>query len=251
MPELALKLAANVVVLAIAALGWGLENKWRDERNLARRRWVRLLFVLIVVGSIVDSFLTWRSHGEAQQQQERIARIDHGVVELVKLARERDPNLTEQEALRKIGSEVRTLRGRTFKLERQLAGVKRYGNVAKLNGFGLSGRIRPGSGLKETSAISRALEEAYIRKEVGGQVKHFPRCDEKGIGAFRNAAEIDPDFPFSHWALALCAEKAGDKGWRTHAARAVTILEHTTQLSGHNEHHDQALEELRKLLAQQ
>ena len=251
MPDLALKLAANGFILVIAAIGWGLENKWQDRRTRARWRWARSLIVLIFAGSIVGAAVTWHSHSEEQEQQERIARIDQGVVELVKLARERDPNLTEQEALRHISTEVRTLRGRTSKLERELEGVKRYGSVAELNAFGLSGKIRAGSGLKETSSISRALEGAYIRKEVGGQIRYLPDCNDMGIAAFRKAAEIDPDFPFSHWALAMCAAKVGDKEWRTYAERAVTILEHTTRIAGHHPHHDKVLEQSRKLLGLQ
>ena len=249
MPDLALKLAANGFILLIAAIGWGLENKWQDRRTRARRRWARCLIVLIFAGSIVGATVTLHSHSKEQEQQERITRIDQSVVELVKLARERDPNLTEQEALSNINTEVRTLRRRTSKLERELDGVKRYGNVAELNAFGLSGRIRAGSGLKETSSISQALEGAYIRKEDGRQVRYLPDCNDAGIAAFRKTAEINPDFPFSHWALALCAAKAGDKEWRKYAERAVTILEHTTQIAGHHGHHDNVLEQLRKLLA--
>ena len=250
MSELALKLAAHAGILAIAAVGWGLEHKWRDRQTPARRRWAGLLFVLIVAGSIVNGGVAWHSHSEEQERQQRIERIDQGVVELVKLARERDPNLTEQQALREIGSEVRTLRERTSKLERELEGVKRYGEVAKLNGLGLSGRIGPGSGLKETTAISRALEEAYVAREAEGREKHFPRCDHKGLAAFREATVVNPHFPFSHWALAMCARKAGDEEWRRYAERAVAILEHTTQIAGHHGHHDDVLEELRNLLGQ-
>ena len=251
MSELALKLAAHVGTLLIAAVGWGLEHKWRNRRTSARRRWAGLLFVIIIAVSIVNGGVTWHLHSEEQEQQQRIERIDQGVVELVNLARERDPTLTEQQALREIGSEVRTLRERTSKLEHELEGVKRYGEVAKLNGLGLSGRIGPGSGLKETTAISQALEEAYVTREVGGRAKHFPRCDHKGLAAFIRATEINPDFPFSHWALAICASEAEDEEWRRYAERAVTILEHTTQIAGHHGHHDDVLEELRNLLGQQ
>ena len=251
MPELALKIAAHMGILTIAAVGWGLEHKWKDRQTRARRRWAGLLFVLIIAGSIVSGGVTWHSHIGEQEQQQRIKKIDEGVVELVKLARERDPTLTEQQALREIGSEVRTLRERTTKLERELGGVKRYGAVAKLNGLGLSGRIGPGSGLKETTAISRALAEAYVAREVGGRTKHFPRCDQEGLAAFRKATEVNPDFPFSHWGLATCARKAGDDEWRRYAERAVAILEHTTQIAGHHGNHDDVLEELRNLLGQQ
>ena len=249
MPDLALKLAAKGFILVIALLGWWLENR-HDRGTRGRRRWARALIALITAGAITDGVVTLRTHGEEQHRQERIARIDRGVNKLVELARERDPGLTEQEALSEISTEVRTLREKTSELERELEGVKRYSNVAELNAFGLSGKIRAGSGLKETSVISLTLEGAYDRKEVEGQARFFPRCDNKGIAAFRKATEVNSDFPFSYWALAICAEDAGDERWRTYADGAVKILKHTTQIAGHHGHHDEALNELKKLLAQ-
>ena len=135
MAELALKLAANAFILIVALITWALEHRWQDRQAGARRRATHGLFAAICAGSIVGAVVTSRSHSEARQQHERIARIDHGVVELVELARERDPMLTEQEALENIGSEVRALRGLTSNLERELEGLKRYGSVAMLNGF--------------------------------------------------------------------------------------------------------------------
>ena len=251
MSDLTLKLAANGFILLIAVITWWLEYKWQDRRSRARRLGAHALLAAICIGSIAGASVTWRSHSEEQERHERIARIDQGVVELVKLARERDPNLTEQEALTNIGNEIRSLRERASKLEGELDGVKRYGSVAKINAFGLSGKYGPGSGITETTSLSRALEEAYVWKEDGGRERAYPRCDSTGIAAFRRATEINPNFPFSYWALALCAKKAGDKEWRTLAERAVTILDHTTQIAGHNGNHDEAMKELRQLFVAQ
>ena len=250
MPELALKLAGNGFVLVVAAIGWGLENKWRDRRTRVRRRWTQVLLATIIAGSIINGVITWHAHDQMQVQRERIVRIDQGVKELVKLGRERDPRLTEPEALNEVIEEVQNLRKRASELEGELQGVKRYSNVAELNALGLSGKIRPGSGLRETSAISLVLEEAYVRMELEGEERLLPRCDTIGVAAFKAAARLNPDFPFAHWALAVCAEKDRNPSWRTYAERAVTILEHTTQMAGHNQNHDEALEELRKLLRQ-
>ena len=246
MPELAPEFAANLAFVAIALLGWGLEHRWRDRRTSGRRRVAYCLFGLIIAGSFADAIATWHSHDEVRAQHEQIARIGQGVEELLKRERERNPGLTEEEVVRRVDAKVRAI---TSEWERKLESLRRYSSVAKLNGLGVSGMVGPGSGLKETTPISRALEGAYIRKDVGGQEKHFPRCDKKGIAAFRKAAEVDPDFPFSFWALAMCARKDGNKEWRRYAERAVTILEHTTQIAGHNGHHDQVLEELRNVLA--
>ena len=147
--ELSLKLAATALILVIALAGWILDHKWKAGRTRAQKLWARLLLGFICAGAVVNGFVIWHSHSDGQEQKERIARIDHGVVELVKLARERNPNLTEQEALGNIAAEVRALRQRTSELDRELDGVKRYGNVAELNAFGLKGLA--GYGLRETS----------------------------------------------------------------------------------------------------
>ena len=76
-----------------------------------------------------------------------------------------------------------------------------------------------------------------------------PRCNNEGISAFKNAVTINPDFPFPYWALATCAFKAGKSDWRVYAERAVEILEHTTQISGHNPGHDKALLNIGRLIA--
>ena len=249
MTELALKLAANGLILVIAVIGWGLENRWHDRRTKVHRRWARTLIVLLIAVSTVDGAMTWRTHGEEQEERERSARIEDGVKMLVKLARERDPNLTEQEALREVSTEIQTLRGRTSELERELKGWKRYASVAELNACGVRTVAR--LGLTRTTALSRTLGQAHTCKRDGEQPRVVVGCDRKGIAAFRNAAEIEPDFPFSYWGLAMCTERAGDEEWRTYAEKAVTILEHTTEITGHHEHHDEALQQLRELLSEQ
>ena len=245
MLELALKLTTEGLILLIAAIGWGLENKWHDRRTKTRRRWARTLIGAVMVAAAVAIAMTWSTHEQEQRDRERLAGIEHGVETLVKLARERDPTLTEQEALREISAEIQALRRRTSELEHELKGVKRYSGVAQLNIFGLKGEA--GAGLKETSALSRILEEAYVRKENGGQVKFLARCDDEGTAAFHKAVETNPDFPFSYWGLAFCAESFGDVEWRSYAARGMSIFEHTTQIAGHHPHHDEALQQLRNL----
>ena len=247
MPDIVLKLLGPVFVLLTAAIAWGLDNKWRDRRTRNRRRWIRALLAVIILGSLVNGATIWHGHIEEQTLQQRMARIDEGVTELVTLARERNPGLTEHEALNEVIEELLTLRERTSGLALELQGLKRYSSVAELDAFGLSGMA--GLGLKETSAISRVLENAYLRKGREGQVRSFPRCDSVGTAAFEDAATLNPDFPFAHWALAVCAHSDKDPSWQVHAQRAITILEHTTQIAGHHPHHDAALKELMKLLS--
>ena len=174
MPELALKLTSNGLVLLIALIAWGLENRWHDRRTKTRRRWTRVLIALLDrrQRSSTGSVTVRDTHGQEQEEQERAARIEEGVQELVKLARERDPTLTEQEALREIVGEIQALRGRTSELEgSELEGVKRYGSVAMLNMFGVKGEA--GAGLR---GDERAVADPgrSIRAQRGRRTGEIP-----------------------------------------------------------------------------
>ena len=240
---------------------WRLENSWHDRRTLGRRRWTRILIGIIILGSVINGTVTWRTHKQARNERERIEEavrqreqrarqerqeIAQGVADLVQLAREQDPSLTEQEALKRIGSEVQTLREKTSNLEHELQGFRRFNNVAHLNALGLTDKLKAGSGISMTSGLSLALEGAYEKTEDGTV---SPQCNNEGIAAFEKAITINPDFPFAYWALAICAFKAGKRDWREYAERAVEILQQTTQISGHNRGHDQALQYIDRLVA--
>ena len=136
MPELALKLASNALVLLIALIAWGLENRWHDRRTKTRRRWTRVLIGLLIAVTAVDGAVTLHTHGQEQEEQERAARIEEGVQELVKLARERDPTLTEDAALASLRDEIEGLRTIAAKHKfTPLVPELRAEFVARLRGF--------------------------------------------------------------------------------------------------------------------
>ena len=246
MLEVVLNLTVIGIILWMGVIEWGLENRWHD-RPKTRQRWARSLIVFLIAVSVVDAIVAWRTHEQEQEEEKRAARIEQGVQTLVKLARERDPTLTEQEALREVSAEIQALRGRTAELVHELEGVKRYGSVAKLNAAGVSGKA--GVGLTEGNSVLPGLENAYKHEQRDGRRKISLRCDDDARAILRKAAEVKPDFPFSYWGLAICAVNAGEQGWQKYAEQAVTILEHTTEIAGHHGNHDVALEQLRALLA--
>ena len=237
MIELIPKLVGPLVILIVAMIQLGLENHWRDQRT--RQRWTRILIGVMILSTILTGFDIWQTHDAEQKERDRIAKttnereikareerqeISASIKELVALARERDASLTEEEALTEISAEVRSLRKETALLGSEFQGLKKYGDVAKLDAKGLTGMAGPG--LKESSALSRALEGAYVEKE--GRV--YPRCDTEGMTRFANVTKKHPAFPFAHYALAVCQHMAGNPQWRVHANRALEIVNHTTQL---------------------
>ena len=183
---------------------------------------------------------------ELAETQESLSRLERWAAEAVALMRERDPSLTQQEALARIFEELRELRERSADLEDQLTGLKSYGDMARLNPAGLTGIARPGSGLSESSDLSRALEGAW---DVDDVVVHTARCDQAALGKFSAVARTHLSFPFAHYALAICALGNEDPIWRRHAEHAMAILEHTTQIAGRTKAHDQAYEFLLARLA--
>ena len=250
---LLLKLVGPLVFLVASLVRLGLENRWRDRRSRQRQMVLRFLVAAMFIGTALTVIYIITDHREreaaalqvndrARQAQEERRQISTSIAELVELARERAPDLTEQQALSEISAEVRSLRQQTVQLETELDGVKKYSSVSKLNAQGLTGRA--GAGLRETSDLSRALDGAYI--EHGGKL--YPNCNTEGIAQFARVTVEYPSFPFAHYALAVCQRQEGNPEWQQHAQRAIDILYHTTRLDGHHQNHDDAYRELQNLV---
>ena len=262
--ELNVELIALVVILTAALVQLYREHFSPNEPAWRRRRWTYILVVLVITGAIANGIGAWQTHVNQNEARERLERtvkereqqarkerqeISDKIQNLVTLARERDPNLTEQEALRTISTEVRTLRERTSQLEHGQQGLSQYSSMAKYNVLGLTGIA--GVGLKENSPIARALKGAYIKVETETEPEYQPQCDVQGLALFVSVAREFPDFPFSHWALAHCLKRLGNPQWRIHAESAMNILQHTTRISGHSPDHDQARTQMEQLLSEQ
>ena len=255
-----LKLVVLVVIAVAAIAQWKIDNKWTDRRTKARHLWSRILLGSILVGTMVNALATMLTHEQVRderakleadigQREERARKerteISQRITELVQLAREVDPNLTEQAALKRLISEIRALRDKTSDLSRDLIGFRQFSNVAELNAYG-QGKLRGGDGVIITTALSKVLEGAYIKHDNG---KVTPRCTDDGISTFKEAIEINPNFPFSYWALARCGYEKKDDDWIRYGRKAVEILGHTTRIAGHDKGHEDALTGIKRLFA--
>jgi hypothetical protein len=117
--------------------------------------------------------------------------------------------------------------------------MRDYGEVATLN---LIGKPYPDGDLVYTTPISKALEGSY--KMEGTKVEFCK--DEASERIYRDVIAKFPRFPFAYHALAAALFAKGDPSWRDYARQCVSILEKTTQVSGHHPNHDQRLAELKK-----
>ena len=121
--------------------------------------------------------------------------------------------------------------------------MREYSVVARLNPHGVTGMA--GQGLKETPHSRLAgLEETWILHENNWS----PKCDDPSIEKSREVVTSFPQFPWTHFLLAVCLREKGDQAWRGYTERAVQIFEHTTSLADHHSVHDKALKKLRELL---
>ena len=247
------KFIAPAIVLGVSLCSLLVDSPWRDRPTRERRRALRVRIAMMVVATLVGEVGILSSHASEQRErretQTRVRRaqeerrgISTSIADLVILARQRDPELSEQQALTEISTEIRALREETAELESEVTGLKRFSDVAKLNARGVRGIA--GLGLTESSPISRALEGAYAEKEE----LLYPRCDVTRMTQFGIVAQEHPTFPFAHYALAVCHQALGNANWREHAHRALEILKYTTQLAGHHPQQEQILGELQRLL---
>ena len=176
-----------------------------------------------------------RAEEDAAQAGRERQEIAGSVQQVASFMRERNPALTDQQALDGVIAEIRDL-------EDQLTGLKMYSDVAELNVLGDPGTA--GSGLRYSSALTRALDGTWDERD--GQL--YQRCDQTSLAKFSAVTKSHPTFPFAHSALATCGLNAGEGTWRQHAERAVEILRHTTQIAGHKPAHDTVYEGLLDLL---
>ena len=270
---LGLKVLVPLLVSAAAVY-----SEWSTERKKKQRRRAKLLtavYVIVAAASVAglvydhvdqaartaaaeeEAAAARQARERAQEEAERArqgrqqaerdaaaARLERqniagSVQQVVDYMLELDPTLTEQQALDRVVAEFDDLRELSADLEDQLAGLRRYSDVAELNALGDPGVA--GLGLSYSSALTRALEGAWAERDG----RHYPRCDQASLAKFSAAVESRPTFPFTHYALSECAFEADDDTWRQHAERAVEILRHTTELAGHHSHHDEVYRVLR------
>lgn len=113
-----------------------------------------------------------------------------------------------------------------------------HGDMAKLNADGSTGIVGKGGTLAGgDTAITPIAEKIWIYSGENNDIRRA-KCDEGGMNYAMKLTEEHPDFPFSYYVLAACQKANGDPEWIASSRRALDILEFTTQVPGHNHHHD-------------
>jgi len=116
-----------------------------------------------------------------------------------------------------------------------------YSDVARLN---TQGKPFPDGDIAFNSPLSRMMDGTY---KLDGDTFTFYRTPEAET-QLRKVIASYPEFPFAHYALALCLRDRGDRAWRAEIKRAKQILQITTSLPGHQQDHDDALKRINRIL---
>ena len=110
-----------------------------------------------------------------------------------------------------------------------------YLDVSKLNAVGLSGLA--GTGLVENSGLNTILGP-YVHLDPGNF--HWD-CTRDSVAAYDAAIQFESKFPFSYYYRGTCKKANKVEGWERDLDTARKILLITTQIPGHNVHHDEVL----------
>ena len=154
--------------------------------------------------------------------------LDAAVADVVACVRERDPGLTQHEALDRV---IDAWRARAADRADPLTGRPRYRAVSTLGGVGAAGTAGPG--LREQRPLRRALAGTWDDRDAS----RSGRGDHTARATVSAAAERPPSCPVPHDARAACAVRAGDDAWRPHVDRALEILSHPTRIAGQHRPH--------------
>jgi hypothetical protein len=113
-----------------------------------------------------------------------------------------------------------------------------YSDVSKLSALGLL-RIAGSPNLVEQSRIN-TLIAPFVKLEP----KFHLDCSPEAMAAFDSVVALDDKFPFVYWYRGLCLRATDREGWKQDFAKAKAILEITTNITGHNQNHDEVLKDI-------
>jgi hypothetical protein len=169
----------------------------------------------------------------------------------IKFAEKLYPGLKEEDALKKLQTDIeridaraKALEKKSSKLEEQLSNYYTYAEVATWN---LLGGKMAGFGVEVNSPVS-GWTKGYTRGE-GRELEW--KCDSSAIVHYKRIIEKQPLYPFTYYVLAICLKRLGDDSWKKYAKDGIQILEKTTTIPGHDPGHDAALKSMKGLFNDQ
>jgi hypothetical protein len=129
-------------------------------------------------------------------------------------------------------------------LRTQVANFREYGQVATWN---FKGAQSISKDFSFPGTIS-GWTEGFVKDQNG---KKMVRYDDEAISHYKNIVSQHPNYPFPYYFLAEAYRMRGDKIWHEYASKAMNILKITTSIPNHAPDHDDALANLRIMMAEE
>jgi hypothetical protein len=201
----------NYAVQGFIALA-GLYLSWQELRNsLSSGKWLRFMLVAIIpLATFLSIYLTYKSDNSLAS----------------------DLSSTEQ----------------------NLNELKNYNYVATLTYNGADTEYFTASDPNHPNippGLPTLLLGTYqitSRTESGAASGVEYNCDAQSQQKYLQAIALNPDYPFSYYALATCQKQSNDSGWLQNAKKALAIFQITTTIDGHSYWQDAGLQETTVLL---
>ena len=128
-------------------------------------------------------------------------------------------------------------------LNKEVVGIKDYGNVANLDDLGVEKRYG--------DMFTGWKTDLYtLMEQVIFETKGMPIFNIKDSALLILDIVISkyPKFPFAYFAKSMILLKKGQTNWREFADKALDIFAITTTIEGHNKNHDTALKFLKSII---
>lgn len=150
-------------------------------------------------------------------------------------------------AIQAIQKDLQEKQSRIEELQEQITAVKDYGDVANTTVWSTEFYV-PGSDqiIMETGEIVDLMSEVY-KYDKENDVTELQKSDLALQNALK-VIELKPRFPFSYAAAAHIYHHRNNEVYKVYAEEAVKIFEYTTMINGHGPHHDEVLNQMRRLL---
>ena len=181
---LGLKVLVPLLSFAFAARREWSKQREKSVRGLARQTARKAVIAVLVAACLVADHTIrsaavaaareqaveerqareWALEEAARARQER-QRIEGLTAEAVAILRERNPGLTEDEALGLLAEELRELYERTAGLEDQLTSLREYSDVSKRDVLGYPNPYKAKSVISYSDDLTLALEDTWVERD--------------------------------------------------------------------------------------
>lgn len=226
-----LQIVLIISSLIIALIGW-----FKSEKS--HRIWSFVVVVVLLGSAIVQSYITWENK---QVEETKQSKIDSLLVSNNSLTNQ---NMDLYEQNTELLEQIKRYQGELISQKNAVDAIRDFAGMAELNPLGK--KFLTGNTISYSTKISKIMDGAISVDDK----KYEFKCTDAALRYYEQAIDEYPKFPFSYYALAFCLRQRQNPKWTEYAKKAQGILSKTTEIDGHHDTHDQALQKIETWLRQ-